>query len=339
MHSSTSSFERYRECRWGLVGVLSVVVAIACVAAFEMYWRGLGYGAGIIDSPQLWALERDKAIGNDGKTLVLLGASRTQYGFDMNVLASALPAYRPVMLAVNGRYPLAALRSLAADKRFAGVVLCDVNARGLSRSNHPAQQEYVDYYDTQWTPAWRLHRILLNSWQRLMAVSRPELGLPGGVRTWLGGGAMPWRPNFRLYRDRSGDLDLARGDASGLADYFAGELARSIESNPPSAPDIWLRDLQPVADWVAAIRRRGGEVIFFESPVSGRQRQLEEQAYPRERYWDRFVALVGGPSLNYADVPALATMRLPDESHVDLGDKAGFTLAVVDALRSRGLLK
>lgn len=47
------------------------------------------------------------------------------------------------MLAVNGNYPLAALRALAEDRDFAGLVVVDIDARGLSRQHWEMQQSWV----------------------------------------------------------------------------------------------------------------------------------------------------------------------------------------------------
>ena len=47
------------------------------------------------------------------------------------------------MLAVNGNYPLAALRALAEDRDFAGLVVVGIDARGLARQHWEMQQSWV----------------------------------------------------------------------------------------------------------------------------------------------------------------------------------------------------
>src|SRR5436309_284771 len=118
--------------RWATAWALAFVVATAIVGAAEYRWRALGYVPNIRDSAELWSIERDRIYATKKIPLVLLGASRIEYGVDMQQLKQLLPRYQPVMLAYNGHYPLAALRDLANDDRFHGVVLCDIDARGLS---------------------------------------------------------------------------------------------------------------------------------------------------------------------------------------------------------------
>ena len=150
---------------------------LVSLTAVERYWRRLGFTPGVIDSMQLWALQRDHARQAAPRPLVFLGASRTLFGIDMLTVRAMLPGWQPVMLALNGRYPLAALRDLADDDAFRGTVVLDIDSRGLARYNHAAQAEYVDYYHGQWSPSWRWHRQFLNHWQGALAIGNPDLAI------------------------------------------------------------------------------------------------------------------------------------------------------------------
>ena len=106
------------------------------VLLYEWYLRDQGHLPSIIDSSQLWAQERSRTDGSDA--VVFIGASRTLYGVDLRTVREVIPGSKPVMLALNGAYPMATLKALADDTAFSGTLLVDVDARGLSESNWDA---------------------------------------------------------------------------------------------------------------------------------------------------------------------------------------------------------
>jgi hypothetical protein len=89
---------------------------------------------------------------------------------------------------------------------------------------------------------------------------------------------------------------------------------------------------------VQRIRSHGGEVVFVHLPISGRLAELADQKYPRAQYWDLFAARTSAKVLHFRDVPALAALQCPDSMHLDQRDQRTFTLALVAALRERGVL-
>ena len=194
MRSSTSSSDAPVQ-RWGLAWVLALGIAMALVGTVERHWRALGYRPNVRDSAQLWSIERDRAYATDKTPLLLLGASRIEFSIDLKLMRDLLPRYQPVMLAQNAHYPLAALRDLARDERFNGVVLCDIEAGGLEKTYTDMQQPLVDYYHKQWAPSWHLHRLLLSHWQHHWAVADPDLGLTARVLRLIDGSAPP-RPEY-----------------------------------------------------------------------------------------------------------------------------------------------
>lgn len=333
---STSSFKQRGRRYWLATGITAAMLAVALVAAVEYYWRGQGHVPTVIDSAQLWSLHRSRA--NADNALVFLGASRTQFGIHLPTVKQQLPQTTPVMLAANGRYPLAALKHLAEDENFTGTVLLDVDARGMALYNRWAQSEYTDYYNLRWSPNWHLHRALLNRWQQQLAVARPTLGIVPTITRRLGGQPPPHQSYTVLESNRTGTIDFNRVNVNDLANHFARGLENDLTNNPPPSPGQWLADLAPVAEWAKAIKARGGKVIFYEPPVSGRQRSLADAAYPREDYWQRFIDHYQLTGLHYQDEPALLAFDLPDESHVSGATRPAYTRALIDILQRRELL-
>ena len=335
MRSSTSSSSSIRH--WGVVCFFCALVAVAVCVGTELHWRSLGYEPGIIDSKLLWAEQRDQVDARGSRTpLVILGASRIEFSVDMDVLEDALPGYRPVMLAINGHYPLAVLRDLAEDEDFNGVVLCDIDARGLSAHYFDMQQPYVDYHRKQWTPSWRVHRRALDLWQSTAVIANPDFGLLPTLLRWSGGRADPWKSHIRFHRDRSADIDFQRVDTAAATQAFVDGFKRRLQSDPPPSPEQWLAGLAEVGKWVAQIKGRGGEVVFYDTPTSGKLREYADEAFPPSLYWDRLSATIHAPTLRYTEMPALEDIPLADGSHLDFRHKSEYTHALVDALADRG---
>src|SRR3569623_658698 len=335
MPSSTSSSERRS---WLLTLGGASALAAATLRAVEWQWRGQGYTPPVLDSTQLWSVQRERVYGDSPRPLALLGASRTEYGIDVKALRELLPNYKPVMLAVNGAYPLSTLRDLAQDPDFRGVVLCDVESNTFVRDYFFLQQPYVDYYHQRWTPSWHLHRALLTGWQRTALIANPDFGFVATLKRGFTGGA-PFRNYITYYGNRSGDIDYRKTDPEASKKHFAATVEGNIARLPKRDPQQWLANVAPVYEWVKAIQARGGEVIFYESPTSGLPREINDRLYPRAEYWDRFVATSPAPVLSANAIPELASTVLPDDSHIDYRDKAAYTRALVKVLIDRGLLK
>jgi hypothetical protein len=324
---------------WATALALAVVIAVAIIGTVEIHWRGLGYRPNIRDSAELWSIQRDRVYAAKKTPFVLLGASRIEFAIDMKLLNELLPHYQPVMLAQNAHYPLAALRDLASDERFHGVVLCDIESRGLYKMFTDMQQPLVDYYRGKWSPSWHVHRLLLNLWQARFDVADPQLGAVAAARRWIDGSPPPPPDYFRFHTDRSGDIDYTQTDTEAARRHFEQLVTNTRDIRALVAPDVWLADLGDVYAWTKQIQARGGKVIFYQSPTSGAVRQTDAVAHPRALYWDRFAANSPAAVIDAEDEPVLSAFIQPDESHLDFRDKPAYTRALVDVLVKRGLLE
>lgn len=323
--------------KWIATYLLAGALALVALVGAELGWRAQGYAPGIVDSSALWALQRDRASSYGADALVFIGASRTLFGLDLPYLRKRLPAYRPVMLAVNGHYPLNMLKALAEDDRFSGTVVVDIDSRGLAKYNHDMQREYVSFYRDQWSPAQRWHRELLSVWQSMAVVAKSDFAIVRSLVRRMDGLPLPFY-NSTMDADRNSRLDFSPVNPAALADNFAVGLEADLRANPPPPPEQWLHDLAMVPAWVEAIHGRGGSVIFYTPPVGGRQSSLAESAYPRSLYWDAFVRGHGVRGLLAEDIPGMADIPLPDESHMDWRNKPAYTRLLVEALLAAGYL-
>ena len=316
---------------------IALVLAGSVLYAVERHWRSRGYAPIIVDAPDLWSLQRAKASAVE-RPIVFLGASRTLYAIDRGTVRARLPGYEPVMLAMDGRYPLATLRDLAADEDFRGVVLCDIDGAGFAAPSLDMQQPEVDYYRREFSPSRAFHRLLLNHWQLHAAIARSDFSLVRSAARWVGGEGEPFRPHQWLDRRRFGFIDYERGNP----EAYKQQLAHHVESHGGRLPRIRFEEWWPQVEfanaWVRAIQARGGDVVFYASPTSGQRRTVEEDWFPRAMYWDKMAAATTAKTLFTLDVPALRDFPLPDDSHVDYRQKPAYTNALIDALIERGFI-
>jgi hypothetical protein len=339
--SSTSSSEPLPAApRRGLAWLLALLLAAGAVLAMHLHWHAQGYRAAIVDSKGLWALQRERATRDTENVVVLLGASRIQAAIDMDHLQALAPGYRPLMLAVNGTYPLAVLRDLAHDEEFRGTVICDIEANAFLPQFLPLQQQYVDYFHLTWTPSWKFHRRALDHWQRATVLGDPRYSAVATLRHALQG-TQPFRDYARMRADRSMDIDFEKADPAAVRRHFAETLAGNIElwREIRPTPDAWVEALQPVFEWAAMIEARGGRVLFYQSPLHGSHVALWDAVYPPEDYWQRFVARSPFPVLDGRAHPVLDAFDLPDESHLDYREKPAFTEAWLAAIRELDLMQ
>ena len=336
MHLFTSSSKGGGARRGWSAMLLAGFIWLSGVLLYEGFLRDLGHLPSVSDSSQLWAQERSRTNGSDA--VVFIGASRTLYGVDLQTVREAMPDSKPVMLALNGAYPIATLEALADDSAFNGTLLVDVDARGLSESNWTAQSAKNHYFEHDWTPNWAVHRRLLNELQRHWVFLTPRLGVFPLLKSAITDAPAPFLAHDTLSARREGFLNFDRVSASGLSEMFRVGLVEDLAQHPPPSEEHWLRALAPVKTWVQQIEARGGRVIFFVPPVSGHQAALAEAAYPFARYWQRFITEYDLRGWHYLESDVFKTLELPDNSHVDARQKAEYTRLLLAELKGRGLL-
>lgn len=335
MHSYTFNSRRSLGL-WLLPWLAAFCLLCVSLYGYQAYWLAKGYQPQVQDTRQNWAFHRLKARLT-GNALVFAGASRTLYGIDLLTVRQQLPDYSPIMLAVNGHYAYALLEHLASDPLFDGILVLDIDARGLARNNHAALAPYLNYYNQDFSPARAVHQYLVRHWQNnFVFASHPFSGL--NSLAYSLGMPLPSLSNTSMDLARNAKLDLSQTNNGALADWFAEGVSQDLQTNPPPSSDQWLAELQQVPSWVAQIQRRGGDVIFYVPPVQGRQAELAERYFPRDAYWQAFIDRYGLKGLDAADIAALQQFKLPDESHLDFRDKPAYTELLLQAFVQRGWL-
>lgn len=318
--------------------VLALLVAGAAVGGWEWLWRSHGYEPMLYDDRDLWSLHRDQVIeAGQARNFTVIGASRVQLAFSTEAFESSMPGWQATSLAINAHYPVAVLEDLAADEGFSGVLLVAVDARGLAHWYRDMSDPWVRHYHRDFGPQRRIERILLSALQNRLVVAGSDFNLLARLRGWIEGRPPP-RPYARMLDDRTIHADYGQADVPGLRRHFVAALAEAYEQRPPPEPERWLSELESISKAVAAIRERGGEVVFLRMPTADGHWTLDRENYPRDKYWDRLGEVTGAVTIHFQDHPALAELELPDTSHIDGSDRARFTRALADILIERGIL-
>ena len=322
--------------RWIVAWVIALVAVGASALAFELFLRERQYVPTVQDDRDLWAIQADRVSG-DGGAIALLGASRIQFSVDPAQVGRAT-GRTSAMLAINGHYPIAALRWLAEDPAFHGVAIVGIDARGLSKRHWDMQQPWIDHYDDRWTLARKIHRELLTPLQQHLVFMRSPFALAALVRRELAGLGLPFNDYVVLRPDRLGLIDYGRTDISAIKRQRILDLLQYYKDSPPEAAGEWLRNLDQVSAWVRAIQARGGQVVLVREPLAGEHLALDEANYPRELYWDAYARVSPAVMIEFRDEPSLAAIALPDTSHIDGADVPRFTATLLAVLARRGII-
>jgi hypothetical protein len=328
--------------KWFVTWLAALGATLLAWGAFEWTWRVKGYQATVMDSKDLWAQHRSRASKPAPPLRVaLLGASRIQYGMSPDVFRGEAKklgkAVDPVMLALNGQYPLAALRELAHDERFNGLVVVGIDAMGFDKITWEMQAETVHYYEKEFNPARELHRRLLTRLQAHAIAARPDFSWSAITRGYLDHGGPPAKEYVTFHKDRSGATDYTKGQAEFLRNMRIEGVKRHYASYIPPKPETWLKNAQEVVEWVEKINARGGRVVFYREPVSAAIREYDERFMPRANYLDALAKITPALFINFEDYPAL-NIDTPDTSHIDSSDIPRHTTEFVKILNNRGYL-
>lgn len=338
MPSSTFSSEprRIPGARWGTTWFLAVLLAIGAVWWCERTTRQTGQRPSVSDDPTWWAMAR-RRVDNDPKVVAFVGTSRMELAYSAQAFAQSAPELRGVQLAIHGLRAVDVLEDLAADEHFRGLAVVDVNEQDIGWNDLPnGTVAYIEREHALWrAPGAVANRYLAANAQKDLAV------LAVGGRRILTSllGHHGWPAPHPVV----GDYDRTSHGYYSLSD--PGSLRRAATFRyanfeaPPPPPAQWLVFAERYDSLARTIRRHGGEVVFVRLPSSGKLAELFERDYPKARYWDAFASIGTSPTIHFRDVPAMAGIKCPDEMHLDQSDQATFTSALVQALRSRGLLR
>ena len=327
------------KARWLLTWGLAAAITLGSWLAFEVYWRGQDYRPKVVDSFDLWSQHRARASKSAPPLrFALLGASRIQFGLSPSVFRDEAHKLGlnvdAIMLAVNGHYPLAALRDLSEDEKFVGVALIGIDSRGMDRRFWDMQAKHIQNYHHEWSPAREVHRRLLTRLQERVIAARPDFAAVTLIKRYLDSNGPPYKEYVTFDRDRAAGTDYGKSDIVAIRGARVAELKKYYPLYTPPTPDAWLQEMREVVRWAERIKARGGKVVFYREPVSGEHIEMDEANFPREKYWDKLVAIMPTTMIDFRDYPQL-NIDTPDTSHIDIKDIDRHTRALAQLLHAK----
>lgn len=327
---------------WRAMFMAALAATMLLTIGWEIYWRSEGLIVGDFkNTAALWAQERRKATGD---ATVMIGSSRAFFDTDLDIWED-LAGVRPVQLSLEGTSPRIFLKDLADDETFHGTVLVGVTVGLFFTGQGGLRGEVLDYVEDE-SLSQRADHFLSLQLERVFAFidesSRPKIMLYDAV--------LPMRENMtrRFFphklaiheADRNTEmwarLEADEEKRQEAKDIWVGMVRRFTPppsadgAPPPPMPDAAIDAvISEVKANVDKIRARGGEVIFLRFPYEGFFQQLEDNAFPRERFWDPLIERTGAVGVSWHDHPELQGYELPEWSHLSASEAERYTRALV----------
>lgn len=323
-------------------GTLAFILVLISVASWEMYVRSKGFDTNFDDGGPLWSSQRKMVYEPNTTTTVFIGSSRIKFDLDITEWEN-LTGTHAVQLACVGSTPMPILLDLAQDEKFKGRMVVDITEILFFSPAPPPRvrpEANLKYYKGE-TPAQKAS-FYVNSFleSKLVFLDKDRLSLNAKLDKL----AVPNRPGvfqFPLFPDEFGRTKSNSQDY--MTNQFLtdtnqqnqvkgvwGFLAKLGQGGPPpiSGPalDSMLGVVKAAVD---KIKARGGEVFFTRTPSTGPYFMGESMGYPREKYYDRLLAVTNCKGMYFLDYPALSHLQCPEFSHLSQGDATVFTRELV----------
>ena len=324
-------------------GLLTLLLVTIFVVSWELYLRSKGVTIAYDDGSELWSNKRAKVYAPSDEATVFIGSSRNKFDLDIDTWRS-VTGEDAIQLAFEGASPLPILDDLAADPKFKGKLMIDVTEGlffGLSSFNRGRVIDGIKYYKEQ-TPAqkfsFKVNHILES---QFVFLDKDYLSLNGLLSK-----AVPPRPGVypgpdfpmefgRVTFDRQtkmtdrfvSDTNL-QNKVKGIWGTF-GKMAATMPR--PTAAQI-DSIFMTVKNDIDKIKARGGQIVFVRTPSTGPFLMGEKMGFPREKYWNRLLALTSCPGIHFEDYPALANFHCPEFSHLSPSDAIVYTKNLIKIL-------
>ncbi len=337
MHLSTSNSNSNDPKGWAITWLVVIILCGGLLGGYEWFLKDKGFVASIESNDDLWSWHRNNVNGHH-QNLVIIGASRSQLDINMPYLKKKLPNYDVTQLSVNGHYPMATFAALAKDEDFKGNLLVSLSAQALEPIYYDMQLKQNDYYANKSGLYKSFDAYIsahVDSYLRLM---HPLLSLQQIVEYYDKN--KDFKPVFytTAHVDQSVTADYSLTDTKVLYNHFVSEKKKNYQDVKPSSPQEWQQNIDLLVEYSQAIENRGGNVILIRFPTFKGHWQLDEEYYPRGKYWDKIAANPILKTVHFNDVNGFELFESPDSSHLDQKDSEKFTQILFDYLITKNYL-
>jgi len=327
----------------GRCALVAILVTLALLALWEMYWRSQGAQPSYRNSEGLWAIQRRRVDDGDADTWVFTGASRTLSDLQLGVW-EGLSGKRPIQLALEGTSPLRVMEDLAADSRFTGTLLVGVSP-SLFFSGFEFRKDVLDRYPKETPSQWSGQQISMwvepfvafynFDFSLFTVLKRQPWPSRSGVQS-----RMEVRKLFNLNKDRDTRMwhKLETDDAYAAiakqvwTDGFV-PISELSEQDLERKMKTRSQQLERAIAATRALQSRGVEVIFVRHPSEGHYAISEPMYYPRKETWDPLLKKTGALGIHWQDHPDLQGYRLPEWSHLAATEADRYTRALYQLIQ------
>lgn len=331
-----NSYSRIPSAPYVKQGLVFVLLVCGLVFALESVRRAQGYRPSVADSKWFWSHLRHQVYGDN--VLLLLGASRAQINTHPQVLKKGFANKRVVNLTIDGTSPIRILEDLAADEGFRGDVILAIAEYQFAPEQQQKADAWIEHYHTQYVQPESIDEIIdlrvKLALQSRMAIFSPHLNLARLARSGLNPPKLFLHMDAERYRPAHYRERLTEKQRKARYEARARGRRSIFVTDSDAQQEAFLQvvrqQLKPAAERLA---QRGSRLFFVRMPTTGRYGEMDEEQYPRSRYWDLIAHETGVPTLYFRDNPTMAAMECPDGSHLDVSDTQAFTEALVSEVR------
>ncbi len=329
--------------------VLAISLAGILLASWEMHCRSLGFLPTLEDDKHLWAEKRDLIRDNDPDQVLIIGASRAHFDFQLNEWEE-ITGVRPLMLAANGKSPAPVLQDIIENTAFNGTIVMNITPGLFFIAQHDSvggwhrAKEWVDFYkDRTW--AQRFNHQMAYALQPYFAFltdgeeGDPDLKsllqtLPPKGRTKPG---TPF-PRFSQVEADRNTIMLARMETDTAFQKTIQNAWATFGSRNERDDEMINISFPFYLDLINQLKARGGKMILTCNPSSGFYTEMEGRVYPREQYFDAFVEQSNCPAYHFSDYPQLDQFDPPEWSHLCTPDARVYTREILAIMKADGVL-
>jgi len=312
-----------------------IIALVFGVIALEANARRLGLRAGDLDNSEVaWVKER---LRSESANVAIVGDSRILFDTDLDRF-EALTGIRPVQLAIHGTSALTLLEDAASNENFYGLLIVGM-AETMFFQPFDGYGEYVRRRGDFTSPSGRISTELDHVLQRRLAfldsnhrLSIAAHRLDPDYRAGVEG------PKHDIWKVS----EVGENRATWMWPRVEHDLAyrartrwawKGFKEKFPYTPQLIASGHLRAFKAVAAIRERGGEVVFVRPPSDINLRVNEEAQLPKAKSWDALLRNTRSIGVHNDDLaPELRELTMPEWSHLNRACATVFTDAYVRRL-------
>lgn len=331
--------------------LLGLLLSVLFLTSWEYYCREHGFVPAPEDDKHLWAEHRGRVEDNKPNQVLILGASRAHFDFQLDVWEE-VTGNRPIMLAGDGKAPGPVLRDVVENTKFNGTIVLNVteglffvpsadSSGGWGRAN-----EWVKFYHSR-TYAQRFNHFLSGFIQPHFALLTVEQeggpDLKALVERLPPTGRLNNNyPPFPQFAYVDADRNTTMFDRIVTDTSFANTIRRVWTFGDTTVN--WYEPIKPkifefYADLFDTFKARGGKIILTRNPSHGLVKANEDIIHPRAQYWDKLVKESGWPAYHFEDYPELNKFFTPEWSHLSTPDAREYTRSILAIMKRDNALK